>query len=616
LQFSAVMNSELLLVVGLLVLCIGLFVINKPRMDVVALLAIVVLPLCGLVTVPEALTGFSDPNIILIAALFVIGEGLVRTGIASKLGEWLVSKAGGDENRLLLLLMLAVAGLGAVMSSTGVVAIFIPVVLGVSKRMSLPAGRLMMPLSFAGLISGMLTLVATAPNLVIDSALRHAGFAGFGLFSPTPFGLAILVMGIAYMLVARHWLSVKTEKSSVEHSTRTLLDLIREYDLAGREHRLRIQPNSPLVGQALQEWDPRSRYGANVVAVERAARFRREVLIPHADTKLMADDVLLVDAPTSRIGEKSEFFSSLRLERLPLEGSYFTDQSQKVGMAEVLLVPNSGLIGRSVEHLAFRKYGLNLIGLRRSQQAVALELPENKIQSGDTLLLIGPWKEIRQLQAQTHDFVVLSLPAEINQVAPALSQAPYALLSLIVMIVLMVTGIVPNVIAALIGCLLMGLFRCVDMDSAYKSINWQILLLIVGMMPFASALQKTGGIELAVEGLLNLFGNSAVHVILAALFGLTALIGLFISNTVTAVLMGPIALSLAHHLKASPYPFAMIVALAASAAFMTPVSSPVNMLVLGPGQYRFTDFVKIGTPFTLLVMLISVLMVPWLLPLY
>jgi Na+/H+ antiporter NhaD/arsenite permease-like protein len=171
------MNSELLLVVGLLVLCIGLFVINKPRMDVVALLAIVVLPLCGLVTVPEALTGFSDPNIILIAALFVIGEGLVRTGIASKLGEWLVSKAGGDENRLLLLLMLAVGGLGAVMSSTGVVAIFIPVVLGVSERMSVPAGRLMMPLSFAGLISGMLTLVATSALIGRLSSTFHYAVA-------------------------------------------------------------------------------------------------------------------------------------------------------------------------------------------------------------------------------------------------------------------------------------------------------------------------------------------------------------------------------------------------------------------------------------------------------
>jgi di/tricarboxylate transporter len=611
------MNSELLLVIGLLIGCVGLFVVNKPRMDVVALLAIVILPLCGLTSVPEALAGFSDPNIILIAALFVIGEGLVRTGIASKLGDLLVTRAGGSENRLLILLMLAAAGLGSVMSSTGVVAIFIPVVLGIAERMSVPPGRLMMPLSFAGLISGMLTLVATAPNLVVDSALRHAGFAGFSLFSPTPFGLVILVAGIAYMVVARRWLSVKTDQPRLESSPRTLLDLIREYDLAGREYRLRIRPDSRLVGQTLQEWDPRHRYGANVVAVERQASFRRQVLAARADTTLRADDVLLVDAPTSGSAENSGLFSSLGLERLPLEGSYFTDQSQQVGMAEVILPPNSGLIGKSIVQSTFRsRYHLNLISLRRGQRAFVGELLEEKLHSGDTLLLIGSWKEIRQLQTQLHDFVVLSLPAEINRVAPTLSQAPYALLSLIVMIALMITGIVPNVIAALIGCLLMGLFRCIDMDSTYKAINWQILLLIVGMMPFALALQKTGGIELAVDGLLRLFGNSEARLLLAALFGLTALIGLFISNTVTAVLMGPIALSLAHHLKASPYPFAMIVALAASTAFMTPISSPVNTLVLGPGKYRFGDFVKIGVPFALVVMLISVLMVPWLLPLY
>jgi di/tricarboxylate transporter len=451
----------------------------------------------------------------------------------------------------------------------------------------------------------------------VDSALRHAGFAGFSLFSPTPFGLVILVAGIAYMVVARRWLSVKTDQPRLESSPRTLLDLIREYDLAGREYRLRIRPDSRLVGQTLQEWDPRHRYGANVVAVERQASFRRQVLAARADTTLRADDVLLVDAPTSGSAENSGLFSSLGLERLPLEGSYFTDQSQQVGMAEVILPPNSGLIGKSMVQSTFRsRYHLNLIGLRRGQRAFVGELLEEKLHSGDTLLLIGSWKEIRQLQTQLHDFVVLSLPAEINRVAPALSQAPYALLSLIVMIALMITGIVPNVIAALIGCLLMGLFRCIDMNSAYKSISWQILLLIVGMMPFALALQKTGGIELAVEGLLHLFGNSAVHVLLAALFALTALIGLFISNTVTAVLMAPIALSLAHHLKASPYPFAMIVALAASTAFMTPISSPVNMLVLAPGRYQFIDFVKIGVPFALVVMLISVLMVPWLLPLY
>jgi len=181
---------------------------------------------------------------------------------------------------------------------------------------------------------------------------------------------------------------------------------------------------------------------------------------------------------------------------------------------------------------------------------------------------------------------------------------------------MMVTGIVPNVIAALIGCLLMGLFRCIDLGSAYKAIHWPILFLIVGMMPFAFALQKTGGIDLAVDGLLRLFGGREPRLLLAVLFVMTALIGLFISNTATAVLMAPVALSAAHHLKASPYPFAMIVALAASAAFMTPISSPINTLVLGPGQYRFSDFANIGVPLTLLVLIISILMVPWLYPVY
>jgi len=611
------MKYELLLVIGLLLACVGMFVANKPRMDVVALLVIVVLPLFGIISVPEALTGFSDPNVLLIAALFVIGEGIVRTGIANQLGEWLVAKAGGNETRLVVLLMLAAAGLGSVMSSTGVVAIFIPVVLGVAERMRVAPGRLMMPLSFAGLISGMLTLVATAPNLVVDSALRHAGFAGFGFFSFTPFGLVILIAGIFYMLVARRWLSGKVDKRDSERRRRNLLDLIEDYHLAGREHRLRLRPDSPLVGQTLQELQPRHKYGANVVGVERQSRFRRELLSPRADTMLKPGDVLLVDTSGSGRGDQLEILSNLGLEALPLRGSYFTDHSREVGMAEVMLPPDSALIGKSVLKLTFRrKYHLNVIGLRRGQQAMDGELREEKLRSGDTLLVIGPWKDIRQLQTQIHDFLVLSLPAEVDQVVPALSQAPYALLSLILMVVLMVTGIVPNVIAALIGALLMGLFRCIDMDSAYKAINWKILLLIVGMMPFASALQKTGGIELAVDGLLRLFGEAGPRLLLGALFGLTALIGLFISNTVTAVLMAPIALSVAHQLNASPYPFAMIVALAASTAFMTPISSPVNTLVLGPGQYQFADFLKVGVPFALLVMLICVLLVPWLFPLY
>jgi len=215
----------------------------------------------------------------------------------------------------------------------------------------------------------------------------------------------------------------------------------------------------------------------------------------------------------------------------------------------------------------------------------------------------------------SRDFLVLSLPAEVDDVAPAANQAPFALLGLAVMVGLMVSGLVPNVIAALIGCMVMGLFRCIDMDSAYKAIHWPSLILIVGMLPFALALQKTGGIALVVSALIGLFGEAGPHMLLACLFVLTAVIGLFISNTATAVLMAPVAISTAEQLGASPYPFAMIIALASSAAFMTPISSPVNTLVLGPGNYSFADFLRIGVPFTLLVMLTSVLLVPLLFPL-
>jgi di/tricarboxylate transporter len=611
------MNPQLMVVIALLAICVGFFIANKPRMDVVALLVIVALPLCGIISVSEALAGFGDSNVVLIAAMFVIGEGLVRTGIANQLGDWLVKKSGGSETRLLVLLMLAIALLGSVMSSTGVVAIFIPVALGIAERMQVPPGRLMMPLSFAGLISGMLTLVATPPNLVVDSALRHNGFAGFSLFSFTPFGLVVLAAGIGYLLVVRRWLGPQVNQAQTEKSRRVLRDLIEEYHLAGREHRLRIRPDSLLVGKTLRDLGSRRQQGANVVAIERQRGLRRDFLYPVGDTEFKAEDVLLVDVPGFEKVDRPALLSKYDLELLPLGGSYFTGQSHELGMAEVMVPPDSDVIGKSLLELAFRtKYNLNVIGIRRGPHALGEGLLQEKLRLGDILLVIGSWKAIAQLQKQIHDFLVLRLPAEVEKVAPTWRQAPYALFCLLVVIVLMITGIVPNVVAALVGCLLMGLFRCIDLESAYKAIHWPILILIVGMMPFALALQKTGGIDLAVEGLLRIFGEREPVLLLAVLFGLTAMIGLFISNTATAVLMIPIALSVAHHLHASPYPFAMIVALSASAAFMTPISSPVNMLVVVPGQYRFSDFVKVGVPFTLLVMLISVFLVPWLLPLH
>jgi di/tricarboxylate transporter len=608
------MNLDLFWVLGLLAGAVTLFVIGKPRMDVVALLVLVALPLTGVLDLQQTLAGFSDANVILIAALFIIGDGLVRTGIAYRLGDWLVARAGSSETRLLILLMLAVAGLGSVMSSTGVVAIFIPVVLGVAARLRIAPARLMMPLAFAGLISGMLTLVATPPNLVVHAELRRAGLDGFGFFAFTPIGLSILALGVGYMLLARHWL-VRRDAGNAEPPRLTLADLAERYRLSERERRLQVRADSPLANQVLNELQLRREHGINVIAIERRQRLRTLLLMASGNTQLEPGDVLLVDIASPAIGLLGSY-QALGLEPMPLPHSYFSLHAHELGLAEVALPPESQLPGKTIQELGFRsRHKLNVVGLRRQGQALEGVLVDEKLKASDTLLVAGAWRDIHRLQGLSRDFLVLSLPAEVAEVAPAARKAPYALLSLAVMVGLMVSGLVPNVQAALIACLLMGAFRCIDLDSAYRAIHWPTLILIVGMLPFAQALQQTGGVELAVQGLVGGLGDAGPRLILACLFALTALIGLFISNTATAVLMAPVAIATAQALGASPLPFAMTVALAASAAFMTPISSPVNTLVLGPGQYRFGDFVRVGVPFTLLVMIVSVALVPLLFPL-
>ncbi|NHC06425.1 di/tricarboxylate transporter [Azonexus fungiphilus] len=608
------MNHDILIVFALLGASVFAFVINRPRMDAVALLALLGLILSGILSVDEALAGFSEPSVILIAAFFVIGEALVRTGVAFRVGDWLVGRAGNSEVRLLVLLMLAVAGLGSVMSSTGVVAIFIPVALGIAARIGVAPGRLMMPLAFAGLISGMLTLVGTPPNMVINSELARAGHAGFAFFDFTPMGLVILVLGVGYMVAVRRRLAATVAPDGQAPTRRRLLDLAADYALLGRARRLQVMPGSPLIGHTLGSMQLRKRFGANVIAIERQRKFGNDMLSTSANREIACDDVLTVDFVHPEL-DLVRFCSEMHLHQLAFRQDYFSDTSRELGLAEVLVPPGSGLIGKSILELRMRSQrGINVVGLRRRGRPLGDGLLEQKLRIGDTLLIAGTWKAIRLLTTQAQDFLVLTLPAEIAEAAPAARRAPFALLSLAITVGLMIGGVVPNVVAALIGCMLMGAFRCIDMAGAYRAIHWQSLILIVGMLPFALALQKTGGIALIVDALLGVTGTASPRLVLASLFALTALVGLFISNTATAVLMAPIGIGLAAQLGVSPLPFAMTVALAASAAFMTPVSSPVNTLVIGPGHYRFVDFVRIGVPFTLLVMAVCVLLLPVLFP--
>jgi di/tricarboxylate transporter len=615
------MNPQLLIVLGLLVASVVMFVINKPRMDAVALIMLVLLPFTGVITMGEALAGFSDSNIVLIAALFVIGEGLVRTGVAQRIGDWLAAKAGSSETRLLVLLMLAVGILGSIMSSTGVIAIFIPVALRIAQNTGMAASRLMMPMSVAALISGMMTLVGTAPNLVVNSELTRQGADGFQFFSFTPFGVPILALGILYMLFARRWLCSKTTAES-KSSRPSLRDWVEEYKLTDREHRVRVTGASSLIGQTIGDVEMRSTSGASIVAIERSKpterliRSSRKIISPSTSTVILEDDILFVDIV--RLTESPEAIrQKYGLEELPLGGGYFTDQTQEIGMAEVMLGANSNLAGKTAVESRIRgRHGLSVIGLRRGNVAEEGDLLNEKLKVGDTLLVIGTWKQIRNLQSDASHLVVLNLPAEMSQVIPAARKAPQAVACLLLMVGLMISGVVPNVQAALIAALLMGALRCMDFESAYRSIHWKSLILIVGMLPFSLALQRTGGVDLAADGLMGAIGGAGTSVVLGSIFLITAMLGLFISNTATAVLMAPVALAIASDMNASPYPFAMIVALAASTAFMTPISSPVNTLVVGPGNYKFGDFVKVGVPFSLVVMVVSVILVPLLMPLY
>lgn len=605
------MTFDLAIVLGLLAATIVMFAVNRPRTDVVALLMMTLLPLSGVITLDQALAGFSDPNIILIAALFVVGEALVRTGVAQKMGDMLVRQSGASETRLIALLMISAAGIGAFMSSTGVVAIFIPIVLRVAANLGTSPGRLMMPLSVAALISGMMTLVATAPNLVLDSLLRREGHAGFAFFDFSPFGLPVLVLAIAYMLIARRWLG-STKPPSPATRPR-LADWVEAYGLAGNEFRLRVGKTSPLINRRLDQLDLRSSAGINLLGIERWAIHGRRLIHPRGDSELQADDILLLDIPETP-ADIDSICDAYDLVRMPISGHYFSDQAQDIGMVELLVPPESQIARKTPVQSEIRnRFGLTLVGLRRDNRPVTGPIYQQTVRAGDVLLAVGQWKAIRALM-RSRDLIVLNLPAENDEVIEVPGRVTAALAILGLIVILMVWGIVPNVIAALIGCLLLGLFGCVDMPAAYRSIHWQSLILIIGMLPFSIALQQTGGVALAAEGLGALIGEANPRAALAAVFVVTAMLGLFISNTATAVLMGPVALQLAAKMGVSPYPFVMTVALAASAAFLTPVSSPVNTLVVGPGNYRFFDFTRIGMPLVLIVLGVAVLLVPLLFP--
>lgn len=603
------MNEVFLILLGAAIL----FASNRVRPDVVALLTVLALMLTEVLTPREALAGFGDPVIIVIAGLLVVGEALTRTGVAQAISRWIMRFAGSNETRILILLMASAGLLGAVMSSTAVVAIFIPVALAIGRKSGVAPSRLLIPLSYASLISGMLTLIATTPNLVASSELDKAGFEPFNFFDFTPLGLTVLVLGIAYIVLFGRRFLPGQERTPVETVRQGMRELLAEFDIPGQADRLRISPLSPLVGRTLVDSEIGTRYDAWIVLLEREERLGRVTKAsPSGDLTLRAGDVLVVGGAQESI---DQLVNETELERLPLEDRHRRRWLRDVGLAIVLVHPESRMLGKSLKKGRFRsRYSLNVLAVRRKGKILDSFL-DKSLQVGDELLLLGSWDLIGRLQRFGHDFVLLALPAELQEMAPARRLAPVALLILIGMVLLTALEIVPIVVAVMLAALAVVATRTLTMEDAYRSIHLSSLVLVAGMLPVADALQKTGGVDLVVGGLVSGLGDSGPYLMLSALFWMTAGLGVFLSNTATAVLMAPIAIGAAQAVGVSPYAFVMTIAIAASAVFMSPFSTPVVTLVVAPGGYRFSDFLKVGTPLVILTWLVALLLIPLLFPL-
>ncbi len=603
------MNSELLIVTATLSLAILFFVTNWVRSDIVALLVVLIFMVTGVLTIGESLAGFSDPVVIIIVAMFIVSEAIVHTGVAQRLGDVIIRRGGGNELFLMILIMVVVSLAGSFMSSTATAAIFIPVVLAVASKASLNRKRLLMPLSVSALISGMMTLVATAPNLVINNVLRSHDLEPLSFFSFTPFGLVTLVAGILFMAVFGRGMLARKTNVPDHRKKQSVSDLIIGYGLQNHVFRFRVPPESPIIDRSVTRIPLTKKYHLKLIAFEKLQNRTWVAEKPRPETVFDAEDVIVL------IGEPAEASRFATYAGIIPLTPMFSEASQQqllrtIGAAEIMLTPDSPLLGKNLQELQFQsRYNCLVVGIRRHGQPLVNTIEQLPLAFGDVLLVLTDWHDIVRLRTFTDEFLVLTLPEEHRQAMYEYKKAPTMLGILVLMVLLMTTGIVPPVTAAALAAMALILLRCVRLDSIYRVINWQAVVLIAGLLPLATALDKTGASTAIASTLVTVLGGVGPLPMLAILFLVTSTMSLFLSNTATAVLLAPIVLQTAIQLNVSPQAFAMTVAIACSAAFATPVASPVNILVQEPGGYSFMDFVRVGLPLQVLCLVITVTLV-------
>ena len=612
----------------ILILSAAFFVSGKVRSDIVALCALIGLLVFQILTPEEALSGFSNSVVIMMVGLFVVGGAIFQTGLAKMISSRILKLAGKSELRLFLLVMLVTSAIGAFVSNTGTVALMLPIVVSLATNAGMNPGRLLMPLAFASSMGGMMTLIGTPPNLVIQDTLVHAGFEPLSFFSFLPVGLICMLTGIVVLLPLTKWfLSKRRKKDENASSGKSLNELVKEYGLSDNLFRLQSVSGSLLVGQTVQGLDVRRKYGLNILEVRRGEasqhRFLKTVTqkLASPDTVIQAGDVLYVTGDAKDVLRFASEFALEMMDGHTTETARTTGNSldfYDIGIAEIVLMPSSNIINQRVKEAGFRdKFNVNVLGIRRKKEYILQDLGKERMHSGDVLLVQGTWQDIARLSKEDTDWVVLGQPLAEAAKVTLDYKAPVAALIMVLMVVMMVFDFIPvaPVTAVMIAAMLMVLTGCFrNVEAAYKTINWETIVLFAGMLPMSLALEKTGASDYISNSLVSGLGAYGPIALMAGIYFTTSLMTMFISNTVTAVLMAPIALQSAMQIGVSPVPFLFAVTVAASMCFASPFSTPPNALVMPAGQYTFMDYVKVGLPLQIIMGLVMILALPMLFP--
>lgn len=613
----------------ILVITVALFIWGRVRADIVALTALAALLLLGILTPAEALAGFSSPIVIMMIGLFVVGGAIMQTGLAKLTGNKLMALSRGNETITFLLVMLVTSFIGAFVSNTGTVALMMPIIMSIAAGSGMQSSRFLMPLAFAGSLGGMLTLIGTPPNLIIDEVLTEGGYQPLAFFSFFPVGIIVIVIGIIVLMPLSKIFLSKKQSGKKKKQGKSLDDLVDEYQLLDNLHRYIVPSRRSsatldengeqmdIVGKTLKNLSIQKKYGVSIIEIRNEKKSRLGLVKDVSQNMAKSSSTIQVHDTLYIIGEEEKmkrFASDYGLRKMKDVKIDFYD----LGLTEIVVMPTSNFAGLRIGDANLRKrFGINVLGVKRGDEYITENLIATKLHVGDMLLVQGEWTNLAHLATDTSNWVVIDQPEKTADKVLLDYKAPVAAAIMLLMIAMMVFDFIPvaPVTAVIIAGLLTvfaGCFR--NVEAAYKTINWESIVLIAAMMPMSTALEKTGASALVSQGLVESLGSMGPTALLAGIYFTTSLMTMFISNTATAVLMAPIALVAARQVGVSPYSFLFAVTLGASMCFASPFSTPPNALVMKAGGYTFMDYVKVGLPLQIIIGVVMTFVLPLLFP--